>query len=159
MKEAKEFLISNKLISDNDFVVIALSGGPDSMALLNIIFELRKIININIVCAHVNHNVRKESDDEKIFVENYCKDNNVIFEYMKINNYPDGNFEMIARCKRYEFFNEIVQKYNAKVLLTAHHGDDLMETILMRLVRGSSLKGYGGFDKITDRSLPSTHWF
>ena len=62
MKEAKEFLISNKLISDNDFVVIALSGGPDSMALLNIIFELRKIININIVCAHVNHNVRKESN-------------------------------------------------------------------------------------------------
>lgn len=150
MKEAKEFLISNKLISDNDFVVIALSGGPDSMALLNIILELREIININIVCAHVNHNVRKESDDEKIFVEKYCKDNNVIFEYMKINNYPDGNFEMIARCKRYEFFNEIVQKYNAKVLLTAHHGDDLMETILMRLVRGSSLKGYGGFDKITD---------
>ena len=77
MEEAIRFLSDNNLININDYVVIGLSGGPDSMALLNILLEYRKKINMNIVCAHVNHGIRKESDDEEIFVHNYCKKNNI----------------------------------------------------------------------------------
>ena len=67
---------------------------------------------------------------------------------MKIDRYGDDNFHNEARNIRYQFFDEIVKKYNAKYLLTAHHGDDLMETILMRIARGSTLRGYSGFRKL-----------
>ena len=149
MDKSYDYLKS--LLSDNEYVVIALSGGPDSMALLHLLIRLREEKNINIVCAHVNHNLRVESEDEKIFVENYCKENNLIFEYMKIENYENGFNENVARKKRYIFFDNIVNKYKSKYLLTAHHGDDLIETILMRISRGSNLKGYSGFGIISDR--------
>ena len=72
MKEAKEYL--EKLLNDGDTVVIGLSGGPDSMCLLDLLQKQRK--KIKIICAHINHNIREESKDELIFVSNYCKKNN-----------------------------------------------------------------------------------
>ncbi len=148
MKEA--YLYLNKLLKDNDKIVIATSGGPDSMALLYLTMQVKK--NIKIICAHVNHNTgRVGQNEEQEYVKNFCKKNNVIFETMKIENYSDDNFENEARNKRYEYFDKVIKKYEAKYLLTAHHGDDLMETILMRIVRGSSLKGYAGFMKETQK--------
>jgi len=147
MKYAYEYLINNKLLKKNDYVVVAVSGGPDSMVLLDVLIRLRKKIKINIVCAHVNHNVRSESESEKIFVEEYCKNNGVIFEYMKIEKYGNDNFHNEARNIRYKFFEDLIKKYAASILFTAHHGDDLMETVLMRLTRGSNLRGYAGFSK------------
>lgn len=135
-------------ISSNDTVVVAVSGGPDSMALLHLLIEEQKDNPFKIVCAHINHNVREESADELIFVKNFCEKYNVIFEYMKIEEKISNNFESEARKIRYNFFKELVKKYSAKYLFTAHHGDDLIETILMRIVRGSNLKGYSGFEKI-----------
>lgn len=143
MNKSLEYL--KKLLKINDVVVVGVSTGPDSMALLYLLMEIRKKVNIKIVCAHVNHNVRKESKQEAIFLEEYCKNNDIIFEGMKIEKYGDDNFHNEARTIRYEFFESLVKKYQANYLMTAHHGDDLMETILMRLVRGSTLKGYGGF--------------
>ena len=146
MKDVIEYLL--KLLNDSDYIVTAISGGPDSMCLLDILIKVRKSKKVNIVVAHVNHNVRvAESEFEKVQVENYCKDNNLIFEYMKIEKYENTNFHDYARSVRYNFFNKLVKKYNAKYLMTAHHGDDLMETVLMRIVRGSSLSGYAGFNK------------
>jgi len=149
MKEAYDYLLNKCAFHENDYLIVGVSGGPDSMALLHLLIKLREKININIVCAHVNHGIRKESAKEKIFVEKYCKSNNVIFEYMKIKKYGDDNFHNEARSIRYKFFEEIIKKYNSKVLLTAHHGDDLIETILMRIVRGSTIRGYAGFSKET----------
>ena len=146
MKDVIEYLL--KLLNDSDYIVTAISGGPDSMCLLDILIKVRKSKKVNIVVAHVNHNVRvAESEFEKVQVENYCKDNNLIFEYMKIEKYENTNFHDYVRSVRYNFFNKLVKKYNAKYLMTAHHGDDLMETVLMRIVRGSSLSGYAGFNK------------
>ena len=143
-----DLLYKDIKLEDGDFVVLGCSYGPDSMALFKTLLELRKKISINIVCAHVNHGKRKASEIEKKELEAFCKDNNVIFEYMKIERYGDDNFHNEARNIRYQFFEQIVKKYQAKYLLTAHHGDDLMETILMRLTRGSTLKGYSGFQKL-----------
>ena len=142
-----------KLNINNSTVIAAISGGPDSMLLLDILLDLRDKMNLNIVVAHVHHNLRKESDYEAIEVEKYCKENNLIFEMKKIEKYPNDKFsEESARKIRYEFFDEIIKKYNSNILFTAHHGDDLIETVLMRLTRGSSLKGYAGFESIsTDR--------
>ena len=140
----------DKTIKENETLITATSGGPDSMALLSLLIKLSKTKKITIICAHVNHNLRKESQEEAIMVEKYANENNLIFEKMEINHYK-GNTENYARTQRYNFFEKLIKKYNATYLLTAHHGDDLTETILMRMVRGSSLKGYSGFQEVTDK--------
>lgn len=134
----------------NDKIVVGCSTGPDSMALVDMLLKIRNKYDLNIIIAHVNHNVRKESYEEAEFIKNYCLENNLIFETMTIEEYGDDNFHNEARNIRYRFFENIVYKYEADYLMTAHHGDDLMETILMRIVRGSNLNGYSGFKPIVD---------
>lgn len=150
MKELLIFLKEKLLLNDNNTVVIGVSGGPDSMFLLHVLVKLKKEIPFKLVCGHVNHNVRRESAKEKQFLEDWCSKNDVLFESMKIEKYSDDNFHNEARTIRYQYFENIVKKYQADYLMTAHHGDDLMETILMRIVRGSTLKGYSGFEQIVD---------
>lgn len=150
MEQAYNFLMEEMNFKYGDSIVVAVSGGPDSMALLYLANRVKKALDLTLICAHVNHNVRKESDGEKVFVEKFCMHNGIIFESMKIEDYGDDNFHNEARSKRYNYFGEIVKKYDAKYLLTAHHADDLIETILMRIVRGSTLRGYSGFSKIVD---------
>ena len=151
MEEVYNFISGDINLKSDDVVVVGVSGGPDSMALLYILNEFKNKIGFKIVCAHVNHNKRVESEQEKRNLEKYCNENNIIFEYIKIESWGDDNFHNEARSVRYSFFEELVQKYSAKYLMTAHQGDDLIETILMRIVRGSTLKGYSGFNKIVDR--------
>lgn len=115
--------------------MVGISGGPDSMCLLHILINIRQEIPIQIICAHVNHNVREESLEEAEFVKQVCLENNIDFEYYKIENYEKENFESNARMKRYAFYQQLIKKYQAKYLATAHHGDDLVETILMKLTR------------------------
>lgn len=139
----------NQILNDyifNNYVVIGVSAGPDSMCLLNI---LQKKTNKIIVC-HVNHNVRKESIEEEEYITKYCKDNNLILEKMTIKNYQENNFENEARKKRYNFYEEILKKYNSSALFLAHHGDDLIETVLMKIARGSNIEGYAGIKEITN---------
>ena len=132
---------------NSEYVVAAISGGPDSMYLLDILMNK---LDKKIVVAHVHHNLRQESDEEAIRLEEYCEKHNLIFEMMKIENYPNNKFsEEAARKIRYEFFDSLIIKYNSDVLFTAHHGDDQIETILMRLTRGSSLKGYAGIELVS----------
>lgn len=145
MKQVYDYLLHKIELNKNDVVVVGVSGGPDSMALLFILTMIRKQIPFSIVVGHVNHNVRRESAKEAIFLEDWCKKHDVLFEGMKIEKYSDDNFHNEARTIRYHFFESLVKKYQAKYLMTAHHGDDLIETVLMRIVRGSTLKGYSGF--------------
>lgn len=130
----------------SDYIVVGVSSGPDSMCLLDI---LEKKTNKIVVC-HINHNVRKESKEEEIFLKNYCKEKNLIFESMTIEKYEENNFENEARKKRYKFYEEILKKYNAKYLFLGHHGDDLIETVLMKIARGSNIEGYAGIKEISN---------
>ena len=130
----------------NNYVVIGVSAGPDSMCLLDL---LQKKTTKIVVC-HINHNVRKESIEEEEYITKYCQDKNIILEKTIINNYQENNFENEARKKRYIFYEEILKKYNSKTLLLAHHGDDLIETILMKISRGSNLEGYAGIKEISN---------
>ncbi len=152
MEEAYNYLLNSIDLKYGDSVVVAVSGGPDSMALLYLLSKLRKAIDITIVVAHVNHNTNRPGQlEEQKYVEKFCMINNIIFEGMVIDDYGDDNFENEARTKRYAYFETIIKKYKAKYLFTAHHGDDLIETILMRIVRGSTLRGYSGFSKVIKR--------
>ncbi|MDD3241248.1 MAG: tRNA lysidine(34) synthetase TilS [Bacilli bacterium] len=148
MDKVNRFLIEELKLNKDDVIVVGCSGGPDSMLLMFTLIQLRKEIGFKIVCAHVNHNLRKESKKECIFLNNWCNLNNVTFETMTIENYGDDNFHNEARNIRYHYFESIIEKYNGNYLMTAHHGDDLIETIMMRIVRGSTLGGYAGFSQV-----------
>lgn len=149
MKQEEEFL--NNLIAEKDTIVLACSGGPDSMCLLYLLNKIKNQKKIKLIVAHINHKKRKESKEEYQFVKKYCEERDILFEGTEFENYSAGNFHNEAHQKRKQFYETIIQKYHAKYLMTAHHGDDLMETILMRLTRGSSRKGYAGFSKIENR--------
>ena len=137
------------LLKPNDIVVVATSTGPDSMFLLYQLLKFKEKYNLQIIVAHVNHHLRDQSDEEEKFIKQFSKENNLICECLQIKKYSKDNFHNEARNKRYEFFYQLVQKYHAHYLMTAHHGDDLIETILMRLTRGSSLNGYAGIKQMT----------
>ena len=153
MEEAYNYLLNDINIKYGDSVVLGVSGGPDSMALLHLMTRLKKALDIEVVCAHVNHNTGRPGQfEEQKFVERFCKQNNIVFETLTIDDYGDDNFHNEAHSKRYNYFDKLVKQYNAKYLLTAHHGDDLIETILMRIVRGSTLRGYSGFSKVVKKN-------
>lgn len=145
MNSCVEFLITN--VNKDDIIVLACSGGPDSMCLFDLV---RKNLSNKVIVVCVNHNVRKESLEELEYVKKCAQESNYIFEELTIDggiNYSEDDFRNI----RYDFFREVIKKYNATKLLTAHHGDDLIETILMRIVRGSDLNGYIGIKSIIDK--------
>lgn len=133
--------IKNIDINNDKYVIIGVSSGPDSMALLHM---LKNNLKCKLVCAHINHNVRSQSDEEEKYLEEYCKKQNIIFESIKIKTYTKNNFENEAREKRYKFYEELLKKYNSHNLFLAHHGDDLIETVIMKIIRGSNLEGYAG---------------
>ncbi len=146
MNEVLTFL--NKLLNSKDTLILGVSAGPDSMCLLHL---LKNNFPNKLICAYVNHGVRKDALKEAEFLKTYCIDNNIIFEYMEIKEYQKNKFsESEGRRKRYQFFIELLNKYQAKYILTAHHANDLEETILMRLTRGSNLKGYIGIPRVNN---------
>lgn len=134
----------------NDVIVVGCSAGPDSMALVDMLLKIREKYQLSLIVAHVNHNLRKQSVQEENYLRDYCEKHQIMFECMMITEYGDDNFHNEARNIRYNFFENVVYKYQANYLMTAHHGDDLVETILMRITRGSNLNGYSGFKKIVD---------
>lgn len=139
------------LISPQDKIVIGVSGGPDSMCLLNILNSLKEKLKIEIIVAHVNHLIRKEADEETEYVENYCKNQKIPcyvkkVEVEKLAKEQKLGTEEMGRKIRYEFFEEIAQKENANKIATAHNANDNSETILMNFLRGTSLSGLKGIE-------------
>ena len=139
-----DYLITSLNIPNDKYLIVGVSSGPDSMALLDL---LKKNCKQSIVCTHINHNIRESSKEEELYLKEYCKENNIIFECKKIDSWEKNNFEAEARTKRYEFYEQILNKYHSHTLFLAHHGDDLIETILMKIIRGSNLEGYAGIKK------------
>lgn len=136
--------VLNDIIFDT-YVIVGVSAGPDSMCLLNL---LEQKTNKIVVC-HINHNIRKQSIIEENYLKDYCKEHNLIFESMTIKEYKENNFENEARKIRYKYYEEILKKYNSNKLFLAHHGDDLIETVLMKIERVSNIEGYAGIKKVS----------
>ena len=130
------------ILEPGDKVVVAVSGGVDSSVLLDLIIKSE----FTPIIAHVNHNKRIESIEEENYLRTFAKNNNLDIEVLDYH-YEENNFQAEAHDKRYEFFYQTAIKYNAKLILTAHHGYDNLETILMNLIRGSNLYGYSGISE------------
>lgn len=148
-KHLMSFLEKNNIDLKAKKIVLAVSTGLDSMSLLHAFLELRETLGFEIVVGHVNHNKRVESKEEEVFIRNFCEEKNIKLYVKSLEFNDSSNFQDVARSKRYEFFYEILEKEKTNMLFLAHHNDDLAETIIMRLVRGTSLNGYSGFHAVS----------
>lgn len=132
----KEFL-KQQNIHKNDLLLIANSGGIDSLTLI----LAAKNLNLNIISVHVDHGLRQESFEQALSLSQMMKDRCIIHINRKIESLPLKNKQNWARNERYKILIEECKKYNAKYLLVAHHADDQIETFFMNLSRGSGING------------------
>lgn len=144
------------LIQNGDSIVIGVSGGPDSMTLLNVLINLKQKLEISkIVVATVNHMIREEAEEETKFVENFCESHGIEFYLKKVDVQEEAkskkiSTELAGRNARYDFFEEVLKKTGSNKIATAHNSNDNAETVLMNLLRGSGVSGLKGIEKIRD---------
>jgi tRNA(Ile)-lysidine synthase len=149
-------IINNNMIQSGDRILVALSGGPDSMSLLYALYELKKKYNLTLFAAHVNHMLRGEdSDNDEKACKDFCKKYNIEFFSRAINidiiaKDKGMSHEMAGREARYDFFMEIFNKIKINKIALAHNLNDQAETILMRLMRGSGMEGLIGIKPVRD---------
>lgn len=125
----------NKIEIRND-CVIGVSGGADSMFLLH---HFKNASNIHVV--HVNYNIRADSHEDTKLVTEYCKQYDIPLHVKYIDAPPTSNVEAWARDIRYDFYREILSTYNLKQIVTAHNANDQVETLFIRIHRGTTIKG------------------
>lgn len=129
-------------------VLIACSGGKDSVCLLHLMNELSKELKFRIGVVHVNHNIREDSVKDSLFVKSLSEEINIPFYSYEINKgfFSDGsNIESRARDERYRLIADCALNEKFTAVVTAHHADDQVETLLMRLFdRGSGPRGLAG---------------
>lgn len=158
MKEkVLETIKKYNLIENEDKLVLGVSGGPDSISMLNILNDIRNDKNLHmefdIIVAHVNHMIREEAKEDEKFVEDFCKKIGVPFysksiDVQKIANNNKIGTEEAGRNARYEFFDEILEKTNSNKIAIAHNKNDKVETIIMNMLRGSGIAGLKGIEPI-----------
>ena len=141
-----------QLISSHDALIVGVSGGPDSVALLSILHALNgtKKLPMRLYVAHLNHKLRGQAaEEDALFVRNLAKDLSLPFvqkevDIQKIAEQTKCSIEETARLERYRFFEEVAQTYHAASVAVAHNADDHAETILHRIIRGTGIIGLKG---------------
>ena len=119
-------------------LLVAVSGGVDSIVLLDLLLAIPEEERPEIGVAHVNHQLRRESEEEEEMVRRLCEEKNLSFyTYVWQSQLEQGNMESKARKVRYDFFADIYRKEGYTGLVTAHHADDLAETLIMKLTKGT----------------------
>ena len=148
------------LINPGDKVICGVSGGPDSICMLDILRKIKEDgkINFEIIVAHVNHLIREEAVLDEKYVIDYCEKNKIKYYVKRIdvreyaNNKKQGT-EEAGRAVRYIFFDEILKKENANKIAIAHNKNDKIETIIMNVLRGSGVSGLKGIEPIRDNKI------
>jgi len=146
MKKVKEFIEKEDLFSKQDKILVALSGGADSVALTRILITL----GYHCEAAHCNFELRgEESDRDEDFVRNFCRSLNIKchsihFETRRYAAQQSISIEMAARELRYNWFSKICEESDCQVVAVAHHKDDSVETMLLNLIRGTGINGLLG---------------
>ena len=157
-KEVLRTIKKYNMIKEGDKVVIGVSGGPDSITLLNVLNKFKEKLNIKIYVAHINHSIRKEADEETEYVREFCKKIGVEFFFKKIDVEQEAKklkigTEEAGRNIRYAFFEEVAKKVGANKIATAHNSNDNAETVLMNIIRGTSISGLKGIEKMRDNKF------
>ena len=143
----------NKLIRKGDKIVLAVSGGPDSIAMLNAMNNIKTTYQkeYEIVVCHVNHMIREEAGEDEEFVKNYCEKIGVQFfsksiDVKQIANNKKIGLEEAGRIARYDFFDEVSSLTGANKIAIAHNKNDSVETVIMHILRGTGNHGLHGIE-------------
>ncbi len=146
------------MLNYGDTVIVALSGGADSVCLLHNLNSIRKKYNIDLRACHVNHNLRgEESNKDMKFCMELCRQNDIEI-YVKnvdiatLSKERKMSHEECGRKVRYSFFNSLSEKYKAKIA-TAHNADDNVETVIYNMTRGASLRGLSGIPRVRGKII------
>ena len=146
LSKIKTYIAQNKLIPSDSTIIVGLSGGADSMALLDIL----TLLDYRCIAAHCNFHLRgEESDADARFVKKWCKENDIEFPSIDFDTKQFAadrkiSIEMAARELRYSWFEMVRKEFDAEVIAVAHHQDDSVETVLINLVRGTGISGLSG---------------
>jgi tRNA(Ile)-lysidine synthase len=156
IEEVRRAINKHGMFEKEDRVVVAVSGGADSIALLVVLKLLSNEYGISLVSAHLNHGIRKEqADREEAFVRRFIRDMGIDFESEKIN-VPDiqkgsgKSIEEVGREERFRFLINVAGKYGANKIALGHHMHDQAETVIMNLLRGSGTEGMKGMLPVRD---------
>lgn len=142
------------MFSPGDKVIAAVSGGPDSICLLHILYTLQEELNIKLYAAHINHCLRgEEADKDEEYVKDFCRKHDIecFSRKIDINNLAKErglSSESAGREARYEFFDELFKELGAQKIALAHNANDQAETVLMRIIRGTGIEGMVGIKPV-----------
>lgn len=156
LEKVQKYIESNNMLGPVETVVVGVSGGPDSMCLLNILHRLYKD-SLEIIVVHVNHGLRKEAEDEALFVKDYCEKLNVSCYVVNedIKNIAINNKMSTEEAGRYVRYRAFEKALNGKkgVVAVAHNMNDNAETVLFNMFRGSSVQGISGIRAVNDKII------
>jgi tRNA(Ile)-lysidine synthase len=150
LKRVENLIVTHRLASKNDTVIVAVSGGPDSVALLHLLHRID--FPAKLVAVYVNHGLRpEETDSEILLIEGLCRNLGIPFETVEVDVHGErqltgASLEEAARTLRYQALEDIRRRLGATVIAVAHTADDQAEEVLIRLIRGSGRKGLSGMD-------------
>lgn len=153
---ALQTIKENNMFDKGDKVIVAVSGGPDSIALLHVLYKLKEELDISLYAAHINHGLRGiESDTDEEYVRIFCESLNIEFrskrvDINQISKLKNISSESAGREVRYEFFEELMKKFSAQKVAIAHNANDQAETVLMRIMRGTGMDGLIGIRPVRD---------
>lgn len=156
--KTKNFFNKYDLLKPQNNIMVAVSGGVDSLCLLFVVYHLSLEYHFNLFAVHVNHQWRgEESFEDEQFVEQYCEHLHIPVFIRRLDKGLPAN-ELLARNKRYEIFNTIAQEHNINIVLTAHTQSDQIETVLYRIIKGSGQLGLSGIPEMrTQDSGPTLY--
>ena len=152
------FIRKKEMISPGSKVLVGLSGGADSTALLLVLWELKRLLQIDLLAVHVNHCIRKEAGEDADFARRLCEKLGVDFFLVK-KDIPALSAEWkmteeeAGRKVRYDAFTEIAKENGVSYIAVAHHQNDVAETLLMNLLRGSGIHGAGGIRPVREKVI------
>lgn len=154
--KVRNFIDEHRLFAPGSRIVVGVSGGPDSMALLHVLAALIQDWHLKIIAAHVHHGLRKEADADMNLVAEGCRTLNIPLETVRVDisqmaAEEKRSLEEMGRISRYRFFEEVRQRFNAICIATAHHQEDAAESVLLHLLRGSGTRGMRGILPINGR--------
>ena len=149
-QKVKSYIDAKQLIAPKDHLLVACSGGVDSIGLLHFLHNYKEQLGFTLSCVHVDHMLRGEvSKEDMRFVAQLCQHYEIPF-YGKSIDIPrllqeeGGNSQALCRRERYQYFQKVMEEIGATTIVTAHHADDQVESMLMSLTKNSAIKGLAG---------------
>jgi len=157
IKKVRKTISRHQMLNPGDLCIVAVSGGADSVCLLDILYELKAALGIKLVVAHFDHGLREGEDDaENRFVQDLASSMNLPFESEKATSLMDGasgSVEEKARDARYIFMESLREGLSAQKIALGHHLNDQAETVLMRFLRGSGPSGLAGIPPFREKTI------